>query len=238
MQKNYYVILGVTSDASVEEIRGAFRRRAREVHPDHSGFESGPFLEVQEAYGVLSDPERRRRYDQRNHSAPARCRPWGPAPEPLVARARPKAEPFRDTERADDFREFSLADSLESYRPPFEELFARLWSNFESFPRPKSERLENLTVEVVVSADQARRGGRVRILIPGLATCAACGGRGAVGLYECWHCAGQGSTAAEYPVEVPYPPGIRDGYAVQISLNRFGIENLFLTVLFRLSYET
>ena len=238
MQKNYYVILGVSADASVEEIKAAFRRRAQELHPDHSGFESDPFLEVQEAYGVLSDPERRRYYDQRSHSPPVRRRPLGPTPEPLVTRAQPQVEPFRDIEKADDLREFSLRDSFELYRPSFDELFDRLWSNFESFPRPKSERLENLTVEVVVSAAEARRGGRVRILIPGLATCAACGGRGAVGLYECWRCAGHGSMAAGYPVEVQYPSGIRDGHAARISLSRFGIENLFLTVLFRVGYET
>jgi molecular chaperone DnaJ len=222
MQKNYYVILGVTSDASVEEIKAAFRRRAREVHPDRSGFESGPFLEVQEAYGVLSDPERRRRYDGHGDAAPARRRPWGPAPEPL--RAGPGAREFHD---------ISLVNSFESYRPSFDELFDRLWSNFALFQRPKSERLENLTVEVTVSAEEARRGGRMRILIPGRGTCAACGGRGAVGPYACWRCDGRGALATDYPVEVPYPPGIRDGHAIRISLSPFGIENLYLTVLFR-----
>ena len=61
MKKNYYVILGVTADASSEEIKAAFRRQAVEVHPDQLGLESGLFQEVQEAYGVLGDTERRRR---------------------------------------------------------------------------------------------------------------------------------------------------------------------------------
>jgi molecular chaperone DnaJ len=73
--KNYYVILGVTSNASVDEIKAAYRRRALELHPDKSGLESGPFLEVQEAYGVLADPDRRSRYDQQS-------RPQPPAPRP------------------------------------------------------------------------------------------------------------------------------------------------------------
>src|SRR5512134_3067787 len=94
MQKNYYLILGITSDASLDEVKAAFRRRAMELHPDTSGLESGPFLEVQEAYGVLSDPERRRRYDSRTVPIVARRRPWGPAAEPMV-RARPQAEPLR-----------------------------------------------------------------------------------------------------------------------------------------------
>ena len=50
MEKNYYVILGVSSNATVEEVKAAFRRRALELHPDRSGKESGPFLEVQEAW--------------------------------------------------------------------------------------------------------------------------------------------------------------------------------------------
>ena len=55
MEKNYYVILGVSSNATVEEVKAAFGWRALELHPDRSGKESGPFLEVQEAYGVLTD---------------------------------------------------------------------------------------------------------------------------------------------------------------------------------------
>ena len=50
MQKNYYLILGLTSDADLDKIKAGFRRRAMELHPDHSGLESGPFLEVQAAY--------------------------------------------------------------------------------------------------------------------------------------------------------------------------------------------
>ena len=61
MAKNYYLILGIAEDASREDIRAAFRRRALELHPDRSGMERGPFQEVQEAYNVLSDPERRGR---------------------------------------------------------------------------------------------------------------------------------------------------------------------------------
>ena len=233
MQKNYYVILGVTSHASVEEIRAAFRRRARELHPDHSGLESGPFLEVQEAYGVLSDPERRRHYDRQGTSA-TRRRPWGPAAEPLV-RKRPSGEPFGAGGVAGGFREVSLAESFREHRPCFEELFERIWSNFDSFSRPKAEHLEGLTVEIVISPEEARLGGRVQVDIPARATCPACGGHGAVGPYECWRCEGHGALTTEYPVEVGFPPGIRDGYAVRIPLDCFGIENFYLTVLLRVS---
>ena len=231
MTKNYYVILGVTSDASVDEIKAAFRRRALELHPDTSGLESQPFLEIQEAYGVLADPERRRRYDQQSRPEPSAPRPhWKPLRTP-----RPKGEPLRPVETASGFREVSLTESFATYRPSFDELLGRWWRNFDLVSRPKAETLESLTVEVVVSPEEARFGGTVRVGIPAQARCPTCGGRGAVGPYECWRCEGHGALTTEYPVDVEYPPGLRDSYAVRIPLTRFGIENFYLTVLFRLS---
>src|SRR5207245_11507540 len=111
MAKNYYLILGITEDANWEDIRTAFRRRALELHPDRSGMERGPFQEVQEAYSILGDPERRRRYDQGRPRPAARRPRWGPKPEPLVPERRP-AEPFRPVEPARGFREISLAEFL------------------------------------------------------------------------------------------------------------------------------
>lgn len=232
MSKNYYVILGITADASREDIKAAFRRRALELHPDHSGLECGPFQDVQEAYSVLGDPERRRRYDREQLQAARRRARSGPAPEPLATR-RTRGEPFRAVEPARAFRECSLTESFENYRPSFDELFDRLWSNFEEVSRPKSEGLESLTLEVFLGPDEAATGGRVRVWIPARAACQACTGRGFVGPYKCWRCGGHGALAGELPLDVDYPAGLRDGSAVRIPLTRFGIENLYLTVLFR-----
>ena len=234
MAKNYYLILGITEDASREDIRAAFRQRALELHPDRSGMESGPFQEVQEAYSVLGDPERRRRYDrERPRPIAARGR-WGRRAERLVPE-RPPAEPFRPVEPARGFRELSPLESFETYAPSFEELFERFWGNFEPWGRPKAERLESLTVEVVISPEEARFGSRVRVRIPARARCAECGGHGSVGFYECWHCEGRGALMTEYPVAVSVPPGTRDGDAVRIPLTQFGIENFYLTLLFRVT---
>ena len=235
MQKNYYVILGVTTGASADDIKAAFRRRARELHPDTSGLESGPFLEVQEAYGVLSDPARRREYDHQTFPG-ARRRPWGPAAEPLRP-PRPDPEPFRAVTPVAGFYDIDFNPEYTGFQPSFEEIFDRLWSNFESLERPKSENLESLTVEALIDHRDARFGGRLRVRIPARATCPSCGGSGAVGPYACWRCEGHGALAAEYPVEIPYPPGMHDGYAVRIPLDRYGIQNFYLTVLFRISQE-
>ena len=61
--KDYYQILGISKDASVDEIKKAFRRQAVKHHPDQGGDEA-KFKEVNEAYEVLSNPEKRQRYDQ------------------------------------------------------------------------------------------------------------------------------------------------------------------------------
>ncbi|MDQ7088162.1 MAG: DnaJ domain-containing protein, partial [Acidobacteriota bacterium] len=64
--KDYYAILGVDRGASAEEIKKAYRRLARELHPDvnPSPEAQARFQEINEAHEVLSDPEKRRRYDQ------------------------------------------------------------------------------------------------------------------------------------------------------------------------------
>ncbi len=66
-QRDYYEILGVSKNASADEIKKAFRRAAIESHPDRGGDEA-KFREVNEAYEVLKDPAKRQRYDQFGHA--------------------------------------------------------------------------------------------------------------------------------------------------------------------------
>jgi hypothetical protein len=54
-----------------------------------------------------------------------------------------------------------------------------------------------------------------------------------VGFYECLRCAGEGAITGEIPVSVSLPPGLTKDHAVVISLDRFGIPNTHITVLFR-----
>lgn len=62
MSNNYYQILGVSNTASDEEIKKAYRRLAMKHHPDRGG-NSAEFQKIQEAYSVLSDPQKRQEYD-------------------------------------------------------------------------------------------------------------------------------------------------------------------------------
>src|ERR671915_2246495 len=63
-QINYYDVLGVPREATQEEIRNAYRRLAKDRHPDLAGGSTQEFSLLQEAHAVLSDPNRRRQHDE------------------------------------------------------------------------------------------------------------------------------------------------------------------------------
>ena len=69
-KRDYYEVLGVSRDASAEEIRRAYRRLARKYHPDVNREEGAEerFKEINEAYEVLGDEERRAAYDRFGHA--------------------------------------------------------------------------------------------------------------------------------------------------------------------------
>jgi molecular chaperone DnaJ len=232
MKKDYYLVLHLTPEATTEEIRSAYRRRALELHPDQSGFGSDPFLELQEAYAVLSDPARRAHYDRKaetipvHHAYPSRDRT-------TRAGRGYSAEPLTAVQPASGFEDVALSRSFETFSPSFEEIFERLWSNFDLLTRPKEERLESLTVDVSLSPEEAFAGGAVRLMVPARAICPACRGRGSVGPYGCWRCEGQGALTGECPVMVTFPAGLQHDYTVRLSLDRLGIENFYLIVRFR-----
>lgn len=126
---DHYVVLGIPRDADDELIRSAFRALVRRYHPD-AGEGSSPdkFRLLVEAYEALSDPVRRRRYDESLRGvsrAPFPVDPVVAPSEPLVPQ-RPHAGSF-------------YAESRPSWTSsPFEEIFARLWRGLEEdfFSRP------------------------------------------------------------------------------------------------------
>jgi len=70
MAKSYFAILGISSGASADEVRSAYRRLAKEYHPDHYSGGSGKFQDIQEAYTVLGNKHRRHEYEQSIKKAP------------------------------------------------------------------------------------------------------------------------------------------------------------------------
>ncbi|MCK5460243.1 DnaJ domain-containing protein, partial [Candidatus Parcubacteria bacterium] len=64
MQKDFYNILGINKSASADEIKKAFRKLAHKCHPDKKGGDEAKFKEINEAYQVLSNPQKKQQYDQ------------------------------------------------------------------------------------------------------------------------------------------------------------------------------
>jgi DnaJ-class molecular chaperone len=222
MAKNYYVILGVPLDAAPDEIRSAYRKLAMRYHPDRQG-ESGPsaFQDISEAYGVLSDPSRRARYDhelrgRRQSEAFAPVSSRAHDPEPLIS------EPV------------DIVGQPETIRPSVEALLERLGRNFASLGTPKAEREEPLNFELIMSPEEAQRGVLVPIQVPVFSICFECGGMGRNWVFPCAECDGEGRTVYREEVNVRVPRGIRDGTVIEVSLKGLGIRNLWLRVRVRI----
>lgn len=227
--KNYYFILGVSPTASIQDIQDAFRALAKERHPDVAGGQgSADFREVLEAYQVLSDPERRRQYNQTLRVVPSSAVPQeqpiiidhvdhGPPPEPLIP------EPLSIRQ---DFQTIGLSA---------EALVERLQRNFTGLGIPKGERLESLSIEVLLSPEEAMRGGSVRIAVPVFYPCPACGGTGRDWLFGCLPCSEHGIIEEEAPVSIDIPAMVRDGTILEVPIRGLGIHNLYLRLHIRVT---
>jgi DnaJ-class molecular chaperone len=215
--KDYYLLLGISRGESPSGIRKAFRDLARRHHPDHAGPTGTPmFRDVVEAYRVLSDPQRRREYDA-ELGTPIRIRTSGRG---NVRRAR---EPVY-------FDDLDLFADASRISPASEDLFAHILRNFVSPGLPKSERRESLLCDIVLSPDEARRGGVLPLRIPTAAVCPDCHGAGHVFGFACWRCDATGDTRSETTIPIEVPPGARSGMILELPLVHWGIRNLWLRV--------
>ena len=205
MAKNYYIILGIPLTASDREIKDAYRRLAKECHPDSHGGNSSRFHSIHEAYSILSDPDRRREYDGGLS---------GPAKSPAA-----KAE-------------FSSCP-VEPMVPPQGPLHSGRSYRFAG-GHGQGRRPPGQAVEIPVTPEQARQGGRVRIGILSRLRCRYCLGTGGRGLHTCRYCRGAGAVMREIPVMLSFGGGIRDGQIFRVSLAGHGLPGAYLSVCFRL----
>jgi molecular chaperone DnaJ len=224
MAKSYYAILGISSMATADEIKAAYRRLAKVYHPDCYQGGSHAFRQIQEAYHVLGDTERRRQYERQIHKAPV---PEGsksyPDPEPLIPETRSRRP-----------EEIAPMRAFEPFASPPEALFDRMWSNFSSLLSPRIGRTRTITLEVPITPAQARRGGTISVFVPTEARCPLCHGHGSIGVYACSRCAGEGSISGEMPIAISIPPDISDNDEVIIPLDRYGIRNHRVSIIFRI----
>ena len=139
MLPDYYSILSVRPDASPEEIRAAYRRLAKRLHPDVGG-ESVTFHAVQEAYDALSDPARRRAYD-------AQRRRELRSPRPV--RVMPREEPLGDSnpESAEPLIPSELLRPRRAAVPGVNNGFSGSLDDFDRLFREFDEFFERLEVQ-------------------------------------------------------------------------------------------
>jgi molecular chaperone DnaJ len=215
MAKDYYEILGVPRTADKDEIKRAFRALARKLHPDvnKAPDAEAKFKEINEAYEVLSDDEKRARFDRFGADAvngPAGYGRGGPAPG--------------------DFSNF-------------EEIFEDFFSGFGGVrtgrrrgPRPGQDRRVDVNiafrdayfgVEKEIEFDRQEvcttcsGHGAVQQTFLGpmvqVTTCPRCGGRGETIPTPCTNCRGTGRVRRRATLSVPIPAGVRDGVQIQIT---------------------
>lgn len=236
--KDYYDILGVKRDASADDIKKAFRRLARKHHPDTGGSED-KFKELNEAYEVLSDAEKRAQYDQygqyfSGNQPPGAGWPGGAGP----GGAGPGG--------------FSYDVNVGDLGDLFGDLFSGggFASSAGRGARSSARRGRDLTYDLSITFDEALNGTSTRVDVQraetcqvcsgsgskpgtGRTTCQTCGGSGHVsqggGMFAfsrpcprcggegsvietpCTACKGKGRVAKVKPVTVNIPPGVTDG---------------------------
>lgn len=180
LSKDYYSILGIEKGASDSEIKSAFRTKARKFHPDVNKNPEAQsiFTELNEAYQVLSDPQKRQRYDQYGSSEGFDFNQGG----------------------AGGFGDFSdiFGESFGGFGDIFENFFGGSQQGGGSSSRggtSRKSRGEDLQMEIAITLDEASKGIEKEISIRHLQSCPKCKGTGSndgKGPKTCSTCGGRG----------------------------------------------
>lgn len=191
--KDYYKILGVSKDATQEEIKKAYRRLARKYHPDvRPGDKEAEekFKEISEAYEVLSDPEKRKRYDQfgmywkqyqHQHS--------GAKEGESIWEDFFRQYPGQDT-GGGSYRIYTNLDDLKDIFQqdfPFSDFFTHLFGGGSRTTRTRVQKGEDYQATISITLEEAFHGTQRTITVQG------------------------------EKIRVNFPPGIPDGHQLKIS---------------------
>jgi molecular chaperone DnaJ len=235
MPADYYDVLGVSRGASEQDIKKAFRRLARELHPDVNSHEPDAedrFKACAEAYEVLSDPERRRTYDRYGHDG-LRSGGYEPSFEGFGSFAdifdaffgggmgdafgfgggRGRAAPGGDVAVAAEVTLAQVATGAEvevSYEV------------VEACPRCHGNRAEPGTP--IETCERCGGTGQLRAVsrtpfgqVVRATACDVCGGDGSVAQTPCSECSGRGRVAVLKRLKVDIPAGIEDGQRIRLA---------------------
>jgi DnaJ-class molecular chaperone len=204
--RDYYETLEVPRGATEEEIRKAYRKLARKHHPDVNRSDKSAeekFKEINEAYEVLSDAEKRKRYDRLGANWKAGS-DFTPPPGAAGAGAgfRDFSDIFGDEGEAGGFSDF------------FESLFGRRGGGREATYRRRGQ---NVTAEITLTLEEAHHGGTRSITFEATETCPECGGTGRKDGKVCPKCHGAGVVQGTRTFDVRIPPGMRNGSIIRLA---------------------
>jgi len=208
--RDYYKVLGVSSDASNEDVRKAYRRLAKKYHPDrHDGSKAAEekFKSITEAYSVLGDPQKRKQYDQLRKAGMSggAFRGFQGFEGAFGGAGRGKARGF-------DFGDLGGLSDL------FSSMFSGGRSKAE---RATRQRGRDIHSAITIPFDTAVRGGTVQVRVPVEQTCAACSGTGAAPgsrVDTCPQCNGTGQVLTgqgAFSVSRPCPACFGRGRVIQ-----------------------
>jgi len=201
--KDYYSILGITRNASEREIKQAYRKLARKHHPDvNPGNKEAEakFKEINEAHEVLSNKEKRQKYDQFGDQ-------WQ------------YADQFRQAQQETPFWDFSQSGGAQRFH--FEEadlgsLFGNLFGGSRS-RRVRPRRGQDIEHPVEVTLEEAYHGTKRTIALQTEEACSGCNGTGRIQNLPCSICRGSGAVSRIKRIEVKIPTGVKDGSRVRIA---------------------
>lgn len=218
--KDYYAILGVPKNAPEKDIKSAYRKLARKWHPDanpeNQRASEEKFKDIQEAYEVLGDPEKRRKYDVLGSD-------WQNA-----AREAERQRSYRQAQSAQDFGSnfggFSAGPDAAGGASGFSDFFDMFFSGIGrrgaggpttfSGARTRGEDLES-TIELTLH--DAFEGGKKSVTLQVEDLCPRCHGTGTDRNRICPQCHGTGRVRETKRFDVTIPRGVRDGQRIRLA---------------------
>ena len=186
-KRDYYEVLGVSKTASEQEIKSAFRKKAKEFHPDLNKDDPNAaekFKEAQEAYSVLSDESKRKMYDQYGHAG--------------VGNGGPGAGGFGGYSNFDGAG-FDFGDIFDSIFGGSSSGFGG-FSNFgsgSSRQNSRATRGSDILMRMNLTFDEAIYGCEKKFNLDVVEDCEACHGHGGFDREECKTCHGQGTITTQ-----------------------------------------